>query len=196
MKRIATILLLLLSITTNAQLHGKLGTTLQKECKKGNIIKLQATALETEIQEYYKELIRDLINKELSKKCKDTEGLELILDSLDSKEIIIWQPQTTKGDKILRKRMKKLAISNKADVIKELSLWSSKIFRVQTKSARAQKYLGIWDKDNSATITISSSEINDTISKLQAAAIKQEEGKETLYILYYINGNLIYWSNK
>lgn len=196
MKRIATILILLLAVaTTNAQLYGKFGTMLQEQCNKGNIIRKQASDLAPETQKEYKELIRKVATKELSTKCNDKEILQATLDSIGSNNIIIWEPYTTKGNKILHKQIKKLTLRNKLSVATELIMWKSDIFRGQSKSGRAQKCLGVY-KDDSAITNISSSKINGTVTQMQITTITKEEEKEIFYILYYTGKELIYWSNK
>ena len=197
MRRIYTILIMLLTLATaNAQLHGKLGRELRKQCEKGNIVRTQASNDTPEAQEDYKGIIRKIATKNLLNKCNDKEALQTMLDSIDSDKITIWEPYTTKGYKILHKQAKRLALRKKRSVSSELVLWKSHIFRGFTKNGRVQKYLGIWDKGNDATTNLSSSFINDTVTQLIITATTKEEDEETFYILCYTGGKLIYWSNK
>lgn len=114
MRRIYIILIMLLSVAAaSAQLHGKLGRELQEQCRKGNIERIQASDEALEIQEEYKELIRKVATRNLSKKYSDREALQTMLDSIDSDKITIWEPYTSKGYKILHKQVKRLALRKK-----------------------------------------------------------------------------------
>ena len=93
MRRIYTILIMLLTLATaSAQLHGKLGRELRKQCKKGNIVRIQASNDTPEAQEDYKGIIRKVATKNLLNKCNDKEALQTMLDSIDSDNITIWEP--------------------------------------------------------------------------------------------------------
>ena len=197
MRRIYIILIMLLSVAAaSAQLHGKLGRELRKQCRKGNIERIQASDEALEIQEEYKELIRKVATRNLSKKYSDREALQMMLDSIESNKITIWEPYTTKGYKILHKQAKRLAMHKKHLMATELILWKSGIFRRLTKSYRIQKYLGVYDDDTAVT-DLSSAVTNNTVTQLQVTTTtKVKEGEETLYVLCYTGRRLIYWSNK
>ena len=197
MRRIYIILIMLLSVAAaSAQLHGKLGRELQEQCNKGNIERIQASDEALEIQEEYKELIRKVATRNLSKKYSDREALQMMLDSIDSVKITIWEPRTTKGYRILHKQVKRLALRKKHSMATELILWKSGIFRRQTKSCRIQKYLGVYGNDTAVT-DLSSTVTNDTVTQLLVTTTtKDKEGEETLYVLCYTGRRLIYWSNK
>ena len=188
---------MLLSVAAaSAQLHGKLGRELQEQCKKGNIVKIQASKVDAEAQEDYKELIRKVARNNLQDKCNDKEALQTMLDSIDSVKITIWEPYTTKGYKILHKQAKRLAMRKKHSMATELILWKSGIFRRLTKSCRIQKYLGVYGDDTAVT-DLSSTVTNDTVTQLLVTTTtKDKESKETLYVLCYTDRRLIYWSNK
>ena len=197
MRRIYTILILMLTLATaSAQLHGKLGRELREQCRKGNIVRIQASNDTPEAQEEYKELIRKVATKNLQNKCNDKEALQTMLDSIDSDKITIWEPYTSKGYKILHKQVKRLALHKKHSLATELILWKSGIFRRQTKSCRIQKYLGVYGNDTAVT-DLSSTVTNNTVTRLIiTATTKDKEGEETLYLLCYTGRRLIYWSNK
>ena len=197
MRRIYIILIMLLSVAAaSAQLHGKLGRELQEQCNKGNIERIQASDEALEIQEEYKELIRKVATRNLSKKYSDREALQMMLDSIDSVKITIWEPRTTKGYRILHKQVKRLALRKKHSMATELILWKSGIFRRLTKSCRIQKYLGVYGNDTAVT-DLSSTVTNNTVTRLIiTATTKDKEGEETLYVLCYTGGKLIYWSSK
>ena len=188
---------MLLSVAAaSAQLHGKLGRELQEQCNKGNIERIQASDEALEIQEEYKELIRKVATRNLSKKYSDREALQMMLDSIDSVKITIWEPRTTKGYRILHKQVKRLALRKKHSMATELILWKSGIFRRLTKSCRIQKYLGVYGDDTAVT-DLSSTVTNDTVTQLLVTTTtKDKEGEETLYVLCYTGRRLIYWSNK
>ncbi|MBR5334841.1 MAG: hypothetical protein IKV23_01045 [Bacteroidaceae bacterium] len=197
MRRIYIILIMLLSVAAaSAQLHGKLGRELQEQCNKGNIERIQASDEALEIQEEYKELIRKVATRNLSKKYSDREALQMMLDCIDSVKITIWEPRTTKGYKILHKQAKRLAMRKKRSMATELILWKSGIFSRLTKSCRIQKYLGVYGDDTAVT-DLSSTVTNNTVTQLLVTTTtKDKENKETLYVLCYTGRRLIYWSNK
>ena len=188
---------MLLSVASaSAQLHGKLGRELRKQCRKGNIVKMQVSKEEAGTQEEYKELIRKVARKNLQDKCNDKEALQTMLDSIDSDKITIWEPYTTKGYKILHKQAKRLAMHKKRSMATELILWKSGIFRRLTKSCRIQKYLGVYGDDTAVT-DLSSTVTNNTVTQLLVTTTtKDKGGEETLHVLCYTGRRFIYWSNK